>query len=308
MTGSIIGGARVPNAPQPARGVPRRSRGGPPRGRVNACRANGPSISTPTWARRPRRAGSTWSARCSRWSPPRSSPAAGTSATTSPWPRRVAAALEHSVRIGAHPSYPDREGFGRRPMAIDRDELRRLAERAAAGPGPGGRRGRHGHRVGQGARGALRGGRQGRRRSTRPFATSCARPVARARRSCCPRAAAPWPWCSATGWWREEEGFCDRAYRPDGGLVDRAGRRRVSCRLRRGGRAGAEPGQGRRGRRRRQRAHAVGGHAVHPRRLPRGSGHGDRGPSGHGGSGDRRGRASACMTPLRPRRGGAAPR
>ena len=37
----------------------------------------------------------------------------------------VAAALEHSVRIGAHPSYPDTAGFGRRPMDIDRGELGR---------------------------------------------------------------------------------------------------------------------------------------------------------------------------------------
>ena len=35
----------------------------------------------------------------------------------------VGAALEHAVRVGAHPSYPDRAGFGRSPMAIDRDEL-----------------------------------------------------------------------------------------------------------------------------------------------------------------------------------------
>ena len=36
----------------------------------------------------------------------------------------VAAAVEHSVRVGAHPSYPDVEGFGRRPVDIDRDALR----------------------------------------------------------------------------------------------------------------------------------------------------------------------------------------
>ena len=32
----------------------------------------------------------------------------------------VAAALEHGVRVGAHPSYPDSVGFGRVPMEIDR--------------------------------------------------------------------------------------------------------------------------------------------------------------------------------------------
>ena len=35
----------------------------------------------------------------------------------------VAAALEQGVRVGAHPSYPDRAGFGRDPMEIDRGEL-----------------------------------------------------------------------------------------------------------------------------------------------------------------------------------------
>ncbi len=36
----------------------------------------------------------------------------------------VEAALAHSVRVGAHPSYPDRPGFGREPMDIDREALR----------------------------------------------------------------------------------------------------------------------------------------------------------------------------------------
>jgi UPF0271 protein len=35
----------------------------------------------------------------------------------------VALAKEHGVRVGAHPSLPDREGFGRREMKLDRDEL-----------------------------------------------------------------------------------------------------------------------------------------------------------------------------------------
>ena len=45
----------------------------------------------------------------------------------------VGAALECGVRVGAHPSYPDVEGFGRRLMDIDRDELRRtLSEQLRA--------------------------------------------------------------------------------------------------------------------------------------------------------------------------------
>ena len=37
--------------------------------------------------------------------------------------RTVRSAREHGVRVGAHPSYPDLQGFGRRAMAMDRDEL-----------------------------------------------------------------------------------------------------------------------------------------------------------------------------------------
>lgn len=35
----------------------------------------------------------------------------------------VAAAKAHGVRVGAHPSYPDLQGFGRRAMEMDADEL-----------------------------------------------------------------------------------------------------------------------------------------------------------------------------------------
>lgn len=34
-------------------------------------------------------------------------------------------AMEHGVEMGAHPSYPDREGFGRRSLSISPEELRR---------------------------------------------------------------------------------------------------------------------------------------------------------------------------------------
>ena len=37
--------------------------------------------------------------------------------------RTVAAALERGVDVGAHPGYPDLQGFGRRPMALSGDEL-----------------------------------------------------------------------------------------------------------------------------------------------------------------------------------------
>src|SRR3954452_2620541 len=35
----------------------------------------------------------------------------------------VQAAREHGVAVGAHPSYPDLQGFGRRAMEMERDEL-----------------------------------------------------------------------------------------------------------------------------------------------------------------------------------------
>ncbi len=48
----------------------------------------------------------------------------------------VALAIEHGVSLGAHPSYPDREGFGRRDQELDagelRDEILRQVEALAA--------------------------------------------------------------------------------------------------------------------------------------------------------------------------------
>jgi UPF0271 protein len=37
--------------------------------------------------------------------------------------RAISLALEHGVVVGAHPGYPDREGFGRRPMKLSREEI-----------------------------------------------------------------------------------------------------------------------------------------------------------------------------------------
>jgi UPF0271 protein len=38
--------------------------------------------------------------------------------------RTIRMAIKHEVGIGAHPGYPDREGFGRRSMTLTDDELR----------------------------------------------------------------------------------------------------------------------------------------------------------------------------------------
>ena len=51
------------------------------------------------------------------------SPAAFTAAIPGRWTRTVKAATAHGVRIGAHPSYPDLVGFGRRAMAATPDEI-----------------------------------------------------------------------------------------------------------------------------------------------------------------------------------------
>ena len=40
----------------------------------------------------------------------------------------VAHCLRHGVAIGAHPSYPDREGFGRREMALSPREMQKRVE------------------------------------------------------------------------------------------------------------------------------------------------------------------------------------
>jgi UPF0271 protein len=40
--------------------------------------------------------------------------------------RAVALCLRHGTRVGAHPSYPDREGFGRRRLAIDAAAMREV--------------------------------------------------------------------------------------------------------------------------------------------------------------------------------------
>lgn len=132
----------------------------------------------------------------------------------------VAVAMAHSVRIGAHPSYPDRDGFGRRPLDMDRVELCRSLtdqvgslERVCRRAGTSVRSVKpHGalyEEVGKGGavyeafrdavRACLGDG------ATVVLPSGC-RAMAMALRD------------GMAAW---EEGFCDRAYRPDGGLVDR---------------------------------------------------------------------------------------
>jgi 5-oxoprolinase (ATP-hydrolysing) subunit A len=133
----------------------------------------------------------------------------------------VDAAAAHTVRVGAHPSYPDRAGFGRTPMEIDRDQLgasvsgqlRALDRICRAAGTPLASVKAHGalyEEVGKGGavyetfRDAVR--------------TSLGDGVAMVLPSGC-RATAM---ALRDGVRILEEGFCDRAYRRDGGLVDRS--------------------------------------------------------------------------------------
>lgn len=133
----------------------------------------------------------------------------------------VAAALDRGLRVGAHPSYPDRAGFGRQSMQIDRAELgASLSEQLraldricrAAGTTVASVKA-HGALYEEVAKGgavyetfrdAVRG--------------SVAEDVALVLPSGC-RALAM---ALRDGMAACEEGFCDRAYRPDGGLVSRS--------------------------------------------------------------------------------------
>jgi UPF0271 protein len=126
----------------------------------------------------------------------------------------VAAALEHSVRIGAHPSYPDPGGFGRRPIAIERNEQLRALGRVCRAAGTSVESVKaHGALYEEVAKGgavyedfrdALR---DNYGENTAVVLPSGCRAMAMVLRD---------------GVVASEEGFCDRAYRPDGSLVDRS--------------------------------------------------------------------------------------
>jgi 5-oxoprolinase (ATP-hydrolysing) subunit A len=133
----------------------------------------------------------------------------------------VAAALEHGVRVGAHPAYPDREGFGRRPMDVECDALRgALGEQLRALAAVCAEAGTeiatvkaHGALYEEVAKGGaiyqvLRD----------VVAAECPPRTELVLRSGCHAMAM----AVGDGVAALEEGFCDRAYRHDGLLVDRA--------------------------------------------------------------------------------------
>jgi UPF0271 protein len=133
----------------------------------------------------------------------------------------VQAALAAGARVGAHPSYPDRDGFGRRPMEIAAEDLRSsLAEQIGALVAVATSLGTRVHSVKP--HGALysevgRGG------------SSCDALVAAVRAHCGADTALIVPAGSpAVAMLRTagvpvlQEGFSDRAYAPDGGLMARS--------------------------------------------------------------------------------------
>lgn len=134
--------------------------------------------------------------------------------------RMAAAAAAAGVVVGAHPSYPDREGFGRRPMGLSVEEvatcvatqvgtLQEIARSEGAAVRSVKPHGALYHRLATDA--------------------ECARAVAGALARLDGSLAVVGPAGSATeevvrraGLATVAEGFCDRAYRPDGALVARS--------------------------------------------------------------------------------------
>jgi UPF0271 protein len=133
----------------------------------------------------------------------------------------VDAALEVGVRVGAHPSYPDREGFGRVPVQMERAELGsslagqlRSLDRICRAAGT--------TLESVKAHGALyeevsKGGAVYETLRDAMRDTCPAKAVLVLPSGCRAMAMALRDDMAA-----REEGFCDRAYRPDGGLVDRS--------------------------------------------------------------------------------------
>ena len=153
------------------------------------------------------------------------------------------ACVERGVAIGAHVSYRDREGFGRRAA---RRARRPVVRRPGGAVGGAGRRGDGGRRSGHLRQAARRplyddghrrrgGGHRGRHLRHRGARCWSARPAA-------PTSAL----ARARGVDVVPEGFCDRGYAVDGRLVARGRARRSGRRPGRRGRAGPVAGRRRR--------------------------------------------------------------
>lgn len=134
--------------------------------------------------------------------------------------RTIALALERGVAIGAHPSYPDRESFGRKALDLPAEVLRHailaqlqaLAEAAHAAGAEVRHVKAHGALYNQGERDP---------RIADILAAAVAEHDARFILVCPPGSAMALR-AAAHGLRVAREGFCDRAYEPDGTLRPRS--------------------------------------------------------------------------------------
>ena len=133
----------------------------------------------------------------------------------------VRAATRLGVTIGAHPSYPDREGFGRRPMAIEPERIRAdVLYQIAALDG-----------IARSAGAAVRSVKaHGALYNAMAVDRECAAAVAAATRDLdadlwlvVPAGSAAVEVARAAGLRVAEEAFCDRRYADDGTLAPRSG-------------------------------------------------------------------------------------
>lgn len=126
-------------------------------------------------------------------------------------------AAGHGVSVGAHPSYPDREGFGRRPLSLHPDDLfATIVEQVVAMVSAATSAGTHVRFVKP--HGALYN-----QAAAEP---SVAEPVVRAAAELglpllCPHGSQMQRLASASGVGCYTEAFADRAYHPDGSLAPR---------------------------------------------------------------------------------------
>ena len=133
----------------------------------------------------------------------------------------VGAALEHAVRIGAHPSYPDRDGFGRQPVTIERGELRAALNEQLVGLARVARSAgttidsvkAHGMLYEEVAKGGA---------VYETFRDAVRETYGEGVSVVLPSGCRAMAMAMRDGVVASEEGFCDRVYRPDGGLVDRS--------------------------------------------------------------------------------------
>jgi UPF0271 protein len=139
--------------------------------------------------------------------------------------RSMAAAVEEAiaagVRVGAHPSYPDRAGFGRVELALRSEEIAGVvAEQVAALAAVAGAAGTTVSHL------KLHGALYHRAADDAECAEVILQSLQDAGLGPLPVLAQPGAAMAAAarrrGWPSFEEGFCDRAYRSDGSLADRS--------------------------------------------------------------------------------------